>query len=98
MTPFLNKDYETMHTKSDMVLVNMWPWERKRRLERGMIVTFRWVVRFPLYSVSDSASPDMELEYADGMVVLGRLLILNTPPSSGLSVSPVIGLRLVNRA
>ncbi|KAH1914711.1 hypothetical protein KXW47_003961, partial [Aspergillus fumigatus] len=48
MTPFLNKDYETMHTKSDMVLVNMWPfggagwpWERKRRLERGMIVTFR---------------------------------------------------------
>ncbi|KAH2984357.1 hypothetical protein KXW58_009445 [Aspergillus fumigatus] len=48
MTPFLNKDYETMHTKSDMVLVNMWPfggagwpWQRKRRLERGMIVTFR---------------------------------------------------------
>ncbi|EAW21181.1 putative mitochondrial inner membrane protease subunit Imp2 [Aspergillus fischeri NRRL 181] len=48
MTPFLNEDYETMHTKSDMVLVNMWPfggagwpWERKRRLERGMIVTFR---------------------------------------------------------
>ncbi|GFF46802.1 mitochondrial inner membrane protease subunit 2 [Aspergillus lentulus] len=48
MTPFLNEDYESMHTKSDMVLVNMWPfggagwpWERKRRLERGMIVTFR---------------------------------------------------------
>ncbi|GIK01795.1 hypothetical protein Aspvir_005836 [Aspergillus viridinutans] len=48
MTPFLNEDYEAMHTKSDMVLVNMWPfggagwpWERKRRLERGMLVTFR---------------------------------------------------------
>ncbi|KAL4897351.1 peptidase S24/S26A/S26B/S26C, partial [Aspergillus ambiguus] len=48
MTPYLNEDYEEMHTKSDMVLVNMWPWggsgwpwERKRRLERGMIVTFR---------------------------------------------------------
>ncbi|ODM14850.1 hypothetical protein SI65_09602 [Aspergillus cristatus] len=48
MTPYLNEDYETMHTKSDMVLVNMWPWggsgwpwERKRRLERGMVVTFR---------------------------------------------------------
>lgn len=37
-----------MQTKSDMVLVNMWPWggwpwERKRRLERGMVVTFRYV-------------------------------------------------------
>lgn len=49
MTPYLNEDYETMHTKSDMVLVNMWPWggsgwpwERKRRLERGMVVTFRY--------------------------------------------------------
>jgi len=48
MTPYLNEDYDTMHTKSDMVLVNMWPWggsgwpwERKRRLERGMVVTFR---------------------------------------------------------
>ncbi|PYI26611.1 LexA/Signal peptidase [Aspergillus indologenus CBS 114.80] len=47
MTPYLNEDYEQMHTASDMVLVNMWgggglwPWERKRRLERGMVVTFR---------------------------------------------------------
>ncbi|PYH48682.1 putative mitochondrial inner membrane protease subunit Imp2 [Aspergillus saccharolyticus JOP 1030-1] len=47
MTPYLNEDYEQMHTTSDMVLVNMWggggfwPWERKRRLERGMVVTFR---------------------------------------------------------
>ncbi|KKK15862.1 mitochondrial inner membrane protease subunit Imp2, partial [Aspergillus rambellii] len=47
MTPYLNEDYEQMHTKSDMVLVNMWPfggagwpWERKRRLERGMVVPF----------------------------------------------------------
>lgn len=49
MTPYLNEDYDQMHTKMDMVLVNMWPWagagwpwERKRRLERGMIVTFRY--------------------------------------------------------
>lgn len=48
MTPYLNEDYEQMHTNSDMVLVNKWPWggigwpwERKRRLERGMVVTFR---------------------------------------------------------
>ncbi|KAE8389777.1 peptidase S24/S26A/S26B/S26C [Aspergillus alliaceus] len=48
MTPYLNEDYDLMHTKRDMVLVNMWPWggagwpwERTRRLERGMIVTFR---------------------------------------------------------
>ena len=49
MTPYLNEDYEEMHTKSDMVLVNMWPWGGawpfggKRRLERGMVVTFRYV-------------------------------------------------------
>ncbi|PLB53369.1 LexA/Signal peptidase [Aspergillus steynii IBT 23096] len=48
MTPCLNEDYDVMHTKSDMVLVNMWPfggagwpWQRQRRLERGMVVTFR---------------------------------------------------------
>ncbi|RAK98217.1 putative mitochondrial inner membrane protease subunit Imp2 [Aspergillus ibericus CBS 121593] len=47
MTPYLNEDYENMQTKSDVVLVNMWggggvwPWERRRRLERGMVVTFR---------------------------------------------------------
>lgn len=56
MTPYLNPEYEQTHTKSDMVLVNMWPWEtngpmgwlpwgRQRRLERGMIVTFRWVCK-----------------------------------------------------
>lgn len=51
MTPYLNEDYEEMHTKSDMVLVNMWPWGGagwpfggKRRLERGMVVTFRFVI------------------------------------------------------
>lgn len=51
MTPYLNEDYEEMHTKSDMVLVNKWPWSgaswpfgRKRRLERGMVVTFRYVI------------------------------------------------------
>lgn len=50
MTPYLNEDYDQMHTKMDMVLVNMWPWagagwpwERRRRLERGMVVTFRYL-------------------------------------------------------
>lgn len=48
MTPYLNEDYDQMHTKSDIVLVSMWPWgrvwpwERQRRLERGMVVTFRY--------------------------------------------------------
>ncbi|KAJ5668561.1 uncharacterized protein N7477_007131 [Penicillium maclennaniae] len=49
MTPYLNEDYEQTQTKSDMILVSMWPygatwpWQRqiKRRLERGMVVTFR---------------------------------------------------------
>ncbi|KAJ5111525.1 hypothetical protein N7532_002060 [Penicillium argentinense] len=48
MTPYLNEDYHQDHTKGDMVLVSMmphriWPWERQRRLERGMVVTFRKV-------------------------------------------------------
>lgn len=48
MTPYLNEDYDEMHTKKDVVLVSMWPWgrvwpwERQRRLERGMVVTFRY--------------------------------------------------------
>jgi inner membrane protease subunit 2 len=47
MTPYLNEDYEKSQTKSDMVLVNMWPWgsfipfQKERKLERGMVVTFR---------------------------------------------------------
>ncbi|KAJ5914495.1 hypothetical protein N7504_003378 [Penicillium tannophilum] len=47
MTPYLNEDYDQMQTKSDMVLVNMWPWgpvfpwARSKRIERGMVVTFR---------------------------------------------------------
>lgn len=54
MTPYLNEEYEQMQTKSDMVLVSMWPWrlvwpwERERRLERGMVVTFRYVLRLGL--------------------------------------------------
>ncbi|THD00259.1 hypothetical protein EYZ11_000309 [Aspergillus tanneri] len=55
MTPVLNEDHDIMHTKSDMVLVNLWPWggagwpwERNRRLERGMIVTFRFGI-FPSF-------------------------------------------------
>jgi mitochondrial inner membrane protease subunit 2 len=48
MTPYLNEDFDLMHTKSDIVLVNMWaihrmlPWKRNHRLERGMVVTFRY--------------------------------------------------------
>ncbi|KAJ5815856.1 Peptidase S24/S26A/S26B [Penicillium robsamsonii] len=47
MTPYLNEDYATTQTKSDIVMVNMWPWgsimpfKKDRKLERGMIVTFR---------------------------------------------------------
>ncbi|KAH8694992.1 putative mitochondrial inner membrane protease subunit Imp2 [Talaromyces proteolyticus] len=43
MTPYLNENYAEMQTESDMILVNMWPWGsgRARRLERGMVVTFR---------------------------------------------------------
>ncbi|KAJ5749307.1 uncharacterized protein N7511_011003 [Penicillium nucicola] len=47
MTPYLNEDYDQMQTKSDMVLVNMWPWggllpfRHERKLERGTVVTFR---------------------------------------------------------
>lgn len=54
MTPYLNEEYEQTHTKSDMVMVNMWPWgsilpfKKERKLERGMIVTFRWVECFAL--------------------------------------------------
>jgi signal peptidase I len=49
MTPYLNEDYDQMQTKSDMVLVNMWPWggilpfRKERKLERGTVVTFRLV-------------------------------------------------------
>ncbi|CAI7625028.1 unnamed protein product [Penicillium glandicola] len=47
MTPYLNEEYAQMQTKSDIVAVNMWPWgsilpfKKERKLERGMIVTFR---------------------------------------------------------
>ncbi|EED19414.1 mitochondrial inner membrane protease subunit Imp2, putative [Talaromyces stipitatus ATCC 10500] len=47
MTPYLNENYEQTHTESDVILVNlwpwgsMWPWNMTRRLERGMVVTFR---------------------------------------------------------
>ncbi|KAL4749909.1 hypothetical protein BDW72DRAFT_177019 [Aspergillus terricola var. indicus] len=47
MTPYLNEDYDTMHTKKDIVLVKMWPglsafrWgQRNMRIERGMLVLF----------------------------------------------------------
>lgn len=55
MTPYLNENYEQTHTESDVILVNLWPWgtlwpwNRTRTLERGMIVTFRYV---PFTSVS----------------------------------------------
>jgi mitochondrial inner membrane protease subunit 2 len=47
MTPYLNENYAQMQTESDIVLVNVWPWgstwpwNRARRLERGMVVTFQ---------------------------------------------------------
>lgn len=54
MTPYFNEGYEKRHTNSDVVLVSMWPWtswpwqwEKRRRLERGMVVTFRY---FPFLS------------------------------------------------
>lgn len=67
MTPYLNEDYETMHTKKDIVLVNMWPFggagfslpwreERKRRLERGMVVLFRYVVNTWIYACMPSSA------------------------------------------
>lgn len=48
MTPYLNEDYDRMQTNRDLILVNLWPWgwalpwERSKRLERGMVVTFRY--------------------------------------------------------
>lgn len=49
MSPYFNEGYEKTNTNSDMVLVSMWPWTswpwqsgRRRRLERGMVVTFRY--------------------------------------------------------
>jgi inner membrane protease subunit 2 len=55
MTPYLNENFDQMQTKSDMVLVSMWPyaaswpWQRQkqRRLERGMVVTFRYEPSIP---------------------------------------------------
>ncbi|KAG0153545.1 hypothetical protein PDIDSM_2199 [Penicillium digitatum] len=47
MTPYLNEEYAQTQTKSDIVMVSMWPWgsilpfKKERKLERGMIVTFR---------------------------------------------------------
>jgi inner membrane protease subunit 2 len=49
MTPYLNEEYAQTQTKSDIVAVNMWPWgsimpfRKERKLERGMVVTFRCV-------------------------------------------------------
>lgn len=55
MTPYLNEEYAQTQTKSDMVMVSMWPWgsilpfKKERKLERGMIVTFRWVFPMRVY-------------------------------------------------
>jgi inner membrane protease subunit 2 len=53
MTPYFNEDYANTHTERDVVLVEMWPsgfswpWSSggkgKRRIERGMVVMFRYV-------------------------------------------------------
>lgn len=58
MTPYLNEGYEQTNTNSDMVLVNLFPFsagirsmgKKRTRLERGMIVTFRFV--YPSYLFS----------------------------------------------
>jgi hypothetical protein len=55
MTPYLNENFDQMQTKSDMVLVSMWPYaaswpwqkQKQRRLERGMVVTFRYEPSIP---------------------------------------------------
>jgi mitochondrial inner membrane protease subunit 2 len=61
MTPYLNENYEQTQTESDVILVNLWPWgtlwpwNRTRTLERGMIVTFRYVhftSLIPMWEVS----------------------------------------------
>ncbi|KAL5049263.1 hypothetical protein BDW71DRAFT_176487 [Aspergillus fruticulosus] len=58
MTPYLNEDYDTMHTKKDVVLVKMWPglsafrWgQRKMRIERGMLVLFPYVPYLTSYTI-----------------------------------------------
>lgn len=56
MAPCLNEGYEQTNTESDMVLVNMLPFKnglrivgkKRTRLERGMIVTFRYLLLFLL--------------------------------------------------
>lgn len=69
MTPYLNEDYDQMQTKRDLVLVNMsslsrfWPWNRTIRLERGMVVTFRYAStlignHFPRMDEMDKANID----------------------------------------
>lgn len=81
MAPFLNENYETTHTRSDMVLVSMWPgavgwswWakaaekerekekegQRRRMMERGMVVTFRYAS-----SISLPGGPRGGLRIAD---------------------------------
>jgi inner membrane protease subunit 2 len=62
MTPYLNEDYDTMHTKKDIVLVKMWPglsafrWgQRKMRIERGMLVLFPYVPYLTSYTLSRMA-------------------------------------------
>ncbi|KAJ5950193.1 Peptidase S24/S26A/S26B [Penicillium vulpinum] len=66
MTPYLNEEYAETQTKSDIVMVNMWPWgsltpfKNERKLERGMIVTFRWV--FPMRILFSSLNPVLFME------------------------------------
>lgn len=91
MTPYLNEDYDQMQTKSDIVLVNMWgggglwPWERKRRLERGMVVTFRFVYPCPWW-----VSVVVVFVLTNGTCVVDPLRTPATWPSSALSDCPEI--------
>lgn len=58
MTPYLNEDYDLMHTRADTVLVKLWskhqwiPWKDGRRIERGMVVIFRYGASLALLSIS----------------------------------------------
>lgn len=59
MTPYINENWDEMQTKKDWLLVRVWrqglvwPWEREiiqPRLERGMVVSFRYEDCFLLFS------------------------------------------------
>lgn len=84
MTPYLNKDYDTNHTKKDVVLVRMWPWgvwawERQRILERGMLVTFRYEGFFFFFWFF--------------AMLITRLMLFRSPTNSNdIAIKRIVGL------